>query len=64
MERAAEDADPTGGMLDDSQNVDLRAIQEIGGEEVGGDDPFAPGIAGSSPRSPSRVVARARRRRS
>ena len=44
MERAAEDADSTGGMLDYGQNVDLCAVQEVGGEEIAGHDAFGLGL--------------------
>jgi hypothetical protein len=42
--RGSEDPDAAGAVLDDGQDVDLRAIEEIGGEEVHRQDSLRLGL--------------------
>ena len=43
VQGGAQDADPAAGVLDDGQNEDLGAVQQVGVEEVGGQDPLGLG---------------------
>jgi hypothetical protein len=36
----AKDPDPAGTVLDDGQDVDLGAVEQVGGEEVQREDPL------------------------
>jgi len=38
MQRGSEDADPPGRMLDHGQDVGLGAVEQVGREEVSGQD--------------------------
>jgi hypothetical protein len=54
----AEDPDPAGAVLDDGQDVDLGAVEQVGGEEVQLRDPL--GLR-SQELSPARAVPARRR---
>src|SRR5262252_4689228 len=38
--RGAQDPDPAGAMLDDGKDIDLRAVEQVSGEEVQRQDPL------------------------
>jgi hypothetical protein len=42
VQRRAEDPDPAGSVLDDGQDVDREAVEQVCGEEFGGEN--APGL--------------------
>jgi hypothetical protein len=53
MPGGSEDPDAASAVLDDGQDIDLRAIEEIGGEEVQRQDPLR---LGAQELRPARAV--------
>jgi hypothetical protein len=47
MPGGSEDSDAAGAVLDDGQDVDLRAVEQAGGEEIPAPGSAAPGTAGT-----------------
>jgi len=54
--RGTQDPDPASAVLDHGQDVHLRAVEQVGGEEIQRQDPLVPAIAGTPP-SPDRPGA-------